>query len=213
VRSHPADSPRVALLVIGDRGMHFDAELSFSQHARSVDLRTTIRVNDSNHELGFCGALREGMRACRASGATFEYVFHLEEDFTFEQPVSVMSMASILDSEPRVFQVALKRQAMPGEPPGGFMEAWPHAFHERTLFPDSHYPAAWLEHDLFYTTNPNLIRRSSCGLVADSVPDPPRCEETLGRELASVGWRFAYLGALEDEPWVRHHAPRAGRGY
>lgn len=210
-------TPRIALLVIGDRGMHLDAELSFATQARNYELATTIRVNDSTHELGFCEALREGMAAAVESSAGFDYVFHAEEDFAYLRPFDVAVMAGILEQGPRLFQVALKRGPHGGEPAGGFMEQWSGWYQQRyaTFSPPlaAQLVHPWLLHQLFYTTNPNLIRRSTAAVIARFLPHAPNCEAAFGRNLIDRRWNFAYLGRVEDEPIVEHIADRTGVGY
>lgn len=205
--------PRIALLLIGDgRGLREDTMLSWHANAGEYDLVRVVEVDDSHHLLGFCGAIRYGWDRLSERGE-FDYVFHLEEDWHFNRAFSIAHMARLLDTEPQVAQVALRRGEEPGEA-GSIVEAFPDEFADRvTGMLGLGQPARsqeWLEHRLFWTTNPSLYRRD---LIDQEWPPAPRCEAQFGAGLVAAGHTFAYWGDRHDEPWITHTGARAGHGY
>ena len=166
---------------------------------------------------GFGGAIRSAW-AHLLGLANVTHVFHLEDDFVFTRPVNVALMARLLDEHPHLAQMALRRQAWsPQEKAaGGFIEQNPGAYVERT---DGW--VWWLEHCLFFTTNPSLYRRD---LMTVGWPDGDQSEGHFGFRLREVGlpWgvpgdevRMAFLGSMADgRDWVWHIGDqRVGTGY
>lgn len=135
----------------------------------------------------------------------FDYVFHLEDDFTFNRPVSLCEMAQVLEENPHLQQMALRRQAWSSEEirAGGVVEMHPEAYEQKTH---------WMEHRLFFTTNPSLYRRS---LVERGWPNVPRSEGIFTLQLLeNPEAKFGYWGQKTDKPWVTHlGAQRKGTGY
>lgn len=145
-----------------------------------------------------------------------EHVFHVEQDFTFNRDIDLTAMAGVLDDQPHLAQVALRRQPWNDaeRAAGGIVEQHPASYVD--CGDGTHQ---WLEHRLFYTTNPSLIRRS---LIARGWPDVPRSEGEYSHYLLRTGTpeatpeevRFAYWGRREDGPWVEHIGhQRTGTGY
>lgn len=210
--------PRVAVLVLGHRdpGMRAATLASFREHAEDYRLALVEEVDDRAGGHGFCGAIQTGWARLRANErARFEYVFHLEEDWSFERRFSIAHMARLLDVEPRIAQVALRRGREPGEAQP-VVEAFPDEFEDRVVgmlgLGQPTRSQEWLEHRLFFTTNPCLYRRS---LLDFEWPDPPRCEAAFTDFLAAQGASFAYWGDRHDEPWIRHvgHDRAGGHSY
>jgi hypothetical protein len=202
--------PRVALLVIHDgRGLKQQAVESFHANARRVEVATIIEVDDTQHELGFCGAIREGWARLRAvhAEAPFDYVFHLEEDWLLLAPIDVSRMAALLAGRQYLCQVAMRRGPINDREmiAGGVVEQWPH---EVCV---NHAGDRWIEHSATFTTNPCLYRR---GLLARDWPEAPECEGRFGFELMREGWRSAYWGPPGDAGiLVEHVGIRGGTGY
>lgn len=209
--------PRVALLVVSDgRGLKCGAVESFHANARRFELATIIEVADDAHTLGFCGAIREGWARLRAlvGEVDFGYVFHLEEDFTFNQSFDLGAMCNLLDAHPDLAQVALRRgpHGPIEEAAGGFVEMWPDSYTERVTYEGREQkPRAYLHHRVNFTTNPSVYRRSL--IEGFEWPEAPRCEEAFSATLIAEGYSFAYWGARSDAPWVTHAGPRIGHGY
>lgn len=144
------------------------------------------------------------------------YVFHLEDDFTFNRTIHLEQMIDVLDSHPYLMQLALRRQPWNNleREAGGIVEQFPNAYED--CF-DSHFE--WLEHRLFFTTNPSLYRLSLC---SETWPDIPQSEgmfthELLGRGIPTIApsdIRFGFWGPRSSGEMVTHiGAERMGKGY
>lgn len=166
---------------------------------------------------GFGGAIRAVWARLRTA-STVDYVFHLEADFTFNRRVDLGELAAVLADRPQLAQMALIRQAWnPEERAAGGLIA---------RYPEAYQPAGdaagrlWLEHRLFWTTNPSLYRKQVCDL---DWPGGVRSEGHFTFQLLRDGLpggvagdevRFGYWGRPEDGPWVEHIGQeRAGHGY
>lgn len=157
---------------------------------------------------GFGGAIRSAWRHLRTSDARF--VFHLEDDFTFNRPVDLAAMADVLDANPHLVQLALRRQPWNAAEvaAGGFIEQHPDAYIDRT---DGEHE--WLEHTGFFTTNPSLYRRS---LLDEGWPDGDQSEGRFALNMMQrhPGWRFGYWGGRNSGEAVTHIGNvRSGVGY
>ena len=71
---------------------------------------------------GLSGSIRTLWEAAQMLDA--DYIFHVEEDFTFNCEVSINRMIEVLNLAPHLWQVALKRQPVNAEEAeaGGFMQ-------------------------------------------------------------------------------------------
>lgn len=157
---------------------------------------------------GFGGAIRAAWEHLRRNSRA-AFVFHLEDDFTFNSPVPIDEMWKILVAKPSLAQVALRRQAWneAERRAGGVIEANPSAYVEHVR--NGH---RWLEHNVFFTTNPCLYRRDL--IENHDWPDGPNSEGRFTIRLRDSGFRFAYLGGVEDAEHVTHIGThRAGTGY
>jgi hypothetical protein len=162
---------------------------------------------------GFCGSIVTGWRATRippTGTARADYIFHLEDDFTFNRPVDLTAMAAVLAGHPYLAQLVLKRQPWNDEEKaaGGIVEQWPNEYREMN---SPH--GSWLEHRLFFSTNPCMYPISL--IEKHKWPMVPRCEGEFTKELLmDPDLRFAFWGRREDEPWVHHIGDqRVGTGY
>lgn len=158
---------------------------------------------------GFGGAIRHAWAYLKTETRE-PFIFHLEDDFTFNHPLDVDEMAFGLVDHPRVVQFALKRQPWNAEEraAGGIIEQHPADF---TQSCDEH-GRWWVEHRRFFTTNPSLYRRS---LLNKGWPD---CEHSEGifthTLLRDDRLRFAFWGRKTDPPAVHHIGnERVGSGY
>jgi hypothetical protein len=185
------------------------------------DVHSLLRGRYPNYELvttarraGFGGAYRSAWRHM-AAGAE-RLVFGTEDDFVFERPVSLAALAGVLDSRPYLTQLALRRQAWNEleRNAGGVVEQSPGSYNEV-----SSQHLTWLEHRLYFTTNPSLYRTSLCAM---GWPDVPASEGELTHFLLRNGTagvrgddvRFGLVGGLASGVWVRHIGNvREGVGY
>ena len=153
---------------------------------------------------GFGGAIQSAWSFCRVLPG--QYVFHLEDDFSLEREVDLTAMREVLDSHPYLVQLALLRQAVneSERAAGGVIEQHPDEYERKSW--DGH---AWLEHQLFFTTNPSLYRVSLCGR---GWPDGSRSEGIFGVQLFAEQPKFR-CGFWGEGVSVRHFGERQGVGY
>lgn len=187
-------------------------------------LRTTFDAEFVFHpeRRGFAAAIDSGWRAVQRIAP--DWVFHLEEDFVFERPFSVESMQEVLTARPHLIQMALKRQpcnAREAEA-GGLVQAHPGQFTPCSARrPGAEFAGldvTWMEHRLWFTTNPSLYRGD---LVKRGWPQTPESEGRFTHGLLDFGHlgvpadkiRFGLWGEADDEPWVTHIGERTGTGY
>ncbi len=190
------------------------------EHVRSLRIRypewevlPTASANAVRR--GFGGAIAHAWDYLAAWNATttgdqVTHVFHLEDDFLFEHDVDLDALAAVLADRPHLAQIALRRQPWNAaeREAGGVVEMHPDEYAE-------HHDAAghrWLEHRLFFTTNPSLYRAD---LIERGWPSGALSEgEFTHRLLTDPALRFAYWGARDSGEWVTHiGAERVGTGY
>lgn len=156
---------------------------------------------------GFGGAIRSAWANLQSRPERF--VFHLEDDFTFNEPVDLGLMQRVLDRNPQLVQLALRRQPWNDaeRAAGGIVEQHPDDYVDC-----SDGVSDWLEHRRFFTTNPSIYRRS---LIEKGWPDGEHSEGVFGIRLCeNPTVRFGYWGCRTDPPKVHHiGAERAGSGY
>lgn len=192
-----------------------DPERAAELHARFPDFAV---VQHPQGRQGFGGAIRAAWHFLQRNSRA-PFVFHLEDDFTFNRPVPLVPMAHVLDSHPHIVQMALRRQPWNAEEraAGGVVEQHPDDYTEvtwRTALGNGAMTPEyrWLEHRKFFTTNPSLYRRSLC------LQHWPRGAHSEGRFthqlLASPKIRFAFWGGRDSGEAVTHIGhERAGVGY
>lgn len=218
-------APRVALLTISDRPDLLEATLESLAAALDRDAGDLlgaftghVHVDDRDHRLGFAGAIREGWRRLRelSWAEVPAYVLHVEDDWRFDQRVPLARMAELLDWRPNVAQVALLRGPVNDteRAAGGLVEQWPREYRQGYLadpFAGDLNPLPYLEHGLYFTTNPSLYRMSLVN--AHDWPTGAGSERRFTERLLNAGYRFACLG--NGDPWVTHTGDdrREGKGY
>jgi hypothetical protein len=152
---------------------------------------------------GFCGAVKSGFELAAASRADF--TVWCEDDFTYNEPVDLDAMQAILEANPHLAQLALKRQPVNHEEraAGDLMAAWPaETWVQRDGF---------IEHELTFTTNPSLIPRRVIELILASGVD---CAETIiTGQLLAAGYKLGYLGEIGDPPRVEHIGDHRTHGW
>lgn len=154
----------------------------------------------------YCAAVGRGLDVAIGSGQP--WVFWLEDDFTFEEPVDLAAMQAAMDADPRVVQLSLMRQPWyEPEIAGGSVIA---SFEDGTFKQRS----GWVEHRAYWTFNPMLTRRSL--LASHDWPKrPPNSELRFGRQVFADPDAIAGIwGAIGGPPRVTHiGVERAGSGY
>lgn len=159
----------------------------------------TVFVHHS-HRRGLAGAIQSGWNAL----GDVDYILHLEEDFTFPEPIPVDRMIRALNADPHLAQVCLKRN--PALTPveqsfGGFMNVNP-----------EHYTNAIVDGvRVVYQTQcfsfnpcvyPSWVRDFGAGV-----------ESQVTDRLLASGHRFAYYGHAEDDPRCIHIGDRRSNGW
>jgi hypothetical protein len=223
--------PRIALLVIGDGREDLRAETlrSFARATPEWEGGPIVSILDAEHKLGFAGAIREGWRQLRElKGLGFDYVFHLEEDWRFDRALDLTAMAHLLEAQPGLAQVALRRGPVniAERKAGGVVEMWPQEYQQRSLVirPYANRRAGpllasgdqhiyWLQHELYFTTNPSLYTRE----LVEQMDWPARAgsEAEFTKDCLRAGYRFALWGARDTGAWITHTGTdrRTGTGY
>lgn len=157
---------------------------------------------------GFGGAIRAAW--AHLHDVLEPLVFHLEDDFTFNRAVSLDDMAAVLQANPNLVQLALRRQPWNDieRDAGGVVESRADEYDERT---DGVHD--WLEHRLFFTTNPCLYRSEM--MWKHPWPKGNNSEGRFSIDLCrSPKVRFGFWGARGSGEWVTHiGADRVGVGY
>jgi hypothetical protein len=155
---------------------------------------------------GFGGAIRTAWNYIPDG---IPYIFHLEDDFTFNWPLDVQAMTDVLERRPYLRQMALRRQPWSEleHEAGGVVECHPHEYTEMTDGTNH-----WLEHRLFFTTNPSIYPRHT---INEGWSTGSGSEAAFTRQaLRDPAARFGYWGTRESEPWVTHIGnQRFGTGY
>ncbi len=178
-------------------------------YARSLSSQfPDFQVLSNASKMGFCGAIQLGWAQIPKDDPE-SWVFHLEDDFTFNRSVNLLAMLEVIQRNPHLKQIALLRQAWSEEEhkAGGLIQVWPDSYEDKRW--NDH---EWLEHRLFWTTNPSLYRGN---LTRIGWPDGPGCERTwTDMMLTNPTARFAFWGNRNDGPLVTHIGThRVGTGY
>lgn len=168
---------------------------------------------------GCAGAFRSAWEQVRA-GTRARFVFLLEQDFIFGRPVDLVSMAGLLDERPYLVQVALRRQPWneAEKAAGGVVEQHPDWYVDHR----DDQGREWLEHRIFFTTNPSLFRASLLTVPWPAHQAGAYSEGTFHQDLLAHGTpealgrhlHYAYWGRRDSGVWVQHIGhQRIGKDY
>ena len=212
-------APRIALMVITDGRWHYLRDTVASAEANldwQFSYKLLVDDSGSNTELApqFAGfhylknAERRGLAGAIQAGwdnlPDCEYVFHLEDDFTFPQHVDVASMVKALEADDTLAQVALMRQPWgPDEIAAGSV----YRAHPAGTFSMTKRDGVELvTHRNLFTFNPCLYPRHITDYGAG-------LEQDVTDSLRAKGYRFAYLGNVTDPPRCWHIGAVRSAGY
>lgn len=193
--SHVTPAPSSAYL-------HVDAEERVAPVYAALqsveECRWTVRWR--SRQVGFCEASTDCWQ--NAAEGDHEFVFWLEHDFLFSKPVDLEQLASVLDANSQLAQMALMRQPVNKTEwdAGGVVASRPGQFEPR---------GGWMEQRAYWTTNPSLFRRDFA--AKHPWPEGGECEGRFGIALRELGYSFGMWGA--GEAWVEHVGTRTGFGY
>jgi hypothetical protein len=160
-------------------------------------LRTIVpvswHVTPTEPRRGLTGALDTGWREMWHRDVN--YVFHVEEDFTFPTPPPVADMIYVLAANPDIAQVVLKRQPWSPEEQaaGGIIECHPDDYQPR---------AGWVQHHRIFSLNPCLYPAWVMQYGAEGA------EAGITERLLDAGKSFAFYGHKDDPPRCIHIGAR-----
>lgn len=193
----------ISLIVISD-GRPCHAKSLVSAFCKlTCEFDEVIHVDDVDHRLGFAGAIQAAWDQVET-----DWIFHLEADFILKEPVPINDMIGVLQRNPYLAQLVLKRQPWNEEEKraGGIIEQHPFDYLERT---DGLH--TWTEHRKFFSTNPGLY---SSKLTEYGWPQLPQSEGLFTHQLLRDSMiHFAFWGGKHDPPLVEHIGERTGVGY
>jgi hypothetical protein len=160
-------------------------------------------IDDSGDKRrGMAGAVRACWERALESGA--DHYFHVEEDFTFENQSPLTEMVEVLERNPRLAQVVLKRNPWSDEEirAGGQIEISPEDYEDRDGF---------VAHRKLFSFNPSVIPRRVLELCLAEPGDG--LESGFTATLLAHGYEFAYFGKREDPPRCTHIGLERSRDY
>lgn len=150
-------------------------------------------VHDDYNRKGLAGAVQTVWD--HAVGVGADYLFHLEDDWTFTAPVDLTVLAAWLDDHPDYAQLVLQRQALTSDEhhAGGV------AAHAHWVEHDG-----WVEQSDIFSLNPCLIPRTVLFLGWPSGPLGVGNESGMTSRCRDAGYRFAFRGQKVCPPAVTH---------
>lgn len=211
--------PRITLMCITDgRWDYLQQTIASAEEMLDWPFHYKLLVDDSGSATETCPQFdgwrylknpeRRGLAGAIASGWEFippttDYVFHLEDDFTFPAPVPIADMVQALEADSSLAQVALLRQPWsPEEQHAGSIYAM-----NRGVYSTSKATGVELvTHRRLFTFNPSLYPRAICDYGAG-------LEQEVTDALLAHGYRFSYLGGISDDPRCLHIGVRRSAGY
>lgn len=211
-REHIYDAVPSALAHLDGPFTHrviFDDSANPSNYRRLKDeFGGLFHIVPARERRGFGGTIANAWRYLSTLDEPF--VFHAEDDFIYNRAVDLVSMVTVLDENPDLLQLALRRQPwnLEERAAGGIVEQHPDDYTDRS----DRYGNEWLEHRRFFTTNPSLYRTVLC---ERGWPIVERSEGIFTHQLIDDPHaRFGFWGSRHSGEWVSHiGAERAGVGY
>jgi hypothetical protein len=165
-------------------------------------------IHSTGTRSGFAGAYRSAWTWLLEHDRN-DWILQTEDDFLIGRDADLAAMVKVLNSHPKLAQLALRRQAWnPMEiAAGGIVEQHPDDYTDVTS-PDGE----WLEHRRFWTTNPSLFHRR---MLHRGWPDGPHSEGHFGIGLfTDTDMVCGFWGSRDSGEWVEHiGSHRVGSGY
>lgn len=185
---------RIALVLVSDReDLYLPACVEALNRYLEYPVAQTVLLADPGHQYTASGAVNA---AWSQIDNDVDFVFHMEEDFVLTAPVDIDAMCDVLDAEPRLAHLVLKRQPWNSDEiaAGGIIEQWPHDVTDRTTLGHR-----WVEHTKFFSLNPCLVPRRVFAGGFPEGSEPAMTDLLMGR-----GFYFGYWGGREEPPKVAH---------
>lgn len=161
----------------------------------------TVLVSDTRHKLGLSGAIKRGWEKLPPC----DYVFHLEDDWTFGDRIPVAAMIDLLESK-KLAQVALKRQAIYHELGAGDLYR---AYEAEQRYIDR---GTWVESMFGFTFNPCIYRMSDAKRWLWRMTDGEAGITAAIRE-KDPETRFGMFDTYDAEPWCWHANTERAAGW
>lgn len=156
-------------------------------------------IDTTDGPRGLCGSIRRAWEGIKGTPIPIDYIFHLEDDYIFNEKIDIQKMINIIWLNPRLAQVSLLRQAWNAEEKhaGGIIQLHPNDFIQRES--NSHL---WLEHGRYFSFNPCLY---PLHITRIPFPEEEYCEGKFAIFLRDeLGYRFGILGRKNQLPKVTH---------
>ncbi len=167
------------------------------------DIIATVRRS------GFGGAYRHAQEWL-AHATAEPFIFSTEDDFQITRDVDLVAAADVLTRQPYLAQLALRRQPWNDveRAAGGIVESRATDYVDRA----DDQGREWLEHRLFWTTNPSLYPRR---ILDHPWPTVPQSEGIFSLRLfTDPAIRCGFWGARQSGEWCHHIGhERVGHGY
>lgn len=155
-------------------------------------------VHPNKEKGGLSGSIINGWNQLSSES---DFVFHLEEDFIFNQNIDIEVMQSILIEQPNLSQVALVRQPLNDAEisSGGVLKQYEGKLVNHIInIEDLIYN--WVEHKILFTLNPCLYPK----WVMQSGWRAGWGEREFTDYLLDMNCTFGYLGNIHSRPHVHH---------
>lgn len=181
-------TPRVALVVISDRGDRYLPQcLERLEAVCDWDFAERILIEDPHHQYGQNEVVT---LAWSRVGPDIDYIAHLEEDFLVHE-FNVGDMIRILEANPELAQVVLKRQPWNSDEVrcGGIVEQDPPEYEDRDGF---------ARHNRIFSLNPCVIPKRIADLGWTDG------EGEFSDRLRAMGYWFAFYGQKLEPPRCTH---------
>jgi len=140
-----------------------------------------------------------------------DYLFHLEDDFTFERDVDMAAMVATLQRSPRCAQMLLKRQPLSpeelaaGDVLGAMGELRATGWVDCV---DPFHEHHWTAQRRIFSLNPCVIPRAVLDLGW-----PDTNEAGMTTRLLATGYEFGVWGKVGDPPAVIHIGEHRSAGW
>lgn len=150
---------------------------------------------------GLAGAVQSAWSSVSTDS---DYVFHLEDDFLFNETPAIEDMINLLKDNPHLVQMALVRAPVnpPEEEVGGFVFQNLQDYHQKN---------GYFEHGRLFTLNPCVYPMST---VKIGWPDHGgESEFTSKVHSIDSNFRFGFYGDIYDKPRTVHIGGRRSEGW
>lgn len=164
--------------------------------AASFGVKKAIKTGGGR---GIFGAVELAWQYVRDHWPEVEFIWHQENDFTYNQVIDVNAMQRVL-ANTHVMQVTLKRQAWyPHERKYGDFMKQLNAHKPKCMLDYNIHGVDVVTHREFFSNNPSLYR-------IENMPEKYESEYTVRGHLKRIDphWTCTFLGRLADEPLVNH---------